>query len=322
MTLLQKVINKFRGLHYPQEYLCLAPGAFDHPLHAYLLDEQLRATDITHHHAFVGYHPLILAIPSRFGHGCTNIDIRFADRLLQPNEVLQEKDAIAWLRLKKIEVPGFKHAFASFYEGIQGTHNFIPPIRQQMVNLYNTRYNRQKGNVYLPANLYTQVQIAYSLPRNISLVTVGQTTLFNLFPTDLHGAVDDEYYIISLRHAGKACRQVEESGDILLTQVDPLFYKTVYSLGKNHMQDLKPAGSFPFMDQRSAMLQLPLPMSALFYRELKLLDSGVYGIHKLMRFKLLNSHRMADQNGSLSHIHNTYATWRYNKGLRGNFLIR
>ena len=61
---------------------------------------------------------------------------------------------------------------------------------------------------FLPDNLYKQVQIAYSIPRNISLITVGQNDRFNLFPTDLHGPVNEDHYIISLRHEGKACQQV------------------------------------------------------------------------------------------------------------------
>lgn len=322
MKLLQKVLNKFNGLHYPQEYLCLSPGDLVQPLHVYLFDGTRATADITDLHAFVGYHPLILALPSVPGAGQDVIEILFTDKTLQPNELFSKKDAIAWLQLKKIDAPAFRCPATSFYEGLRGGHRFISAASQYLVSLNNRLFNRKKGNVFLHANLYKQVQIAYSLPRNISLITVGQGNSFNLFPTDLHGVPGNDKYIISLRFAGKACRQVENAGKILLTQVDPRFYKTVYGLGKNHMQDLKPAENFPFSGRLSEIYRLPVPESALSYRELELLDTFNHGIHKLMHFKVLHHHVATEGGEALSHVHNVYATWRHNKGLPGNYLLR
>jgi len=205
---------------------------------------------------------------------------------------------------------------------VKGSHHFISPFHQFIIQLYNRLYQKKTGNVYLPGNLYKQVQIAYSLPRNISMITVRQNNRFNLFPTDLHGPVNDDLYIISLRHDGKACEQVISSGRILLSQVDCDFYKIAYALGKNHMQDWKEKENYPFSDGVSAHLQLPLPRSALFYRELELQDSFTCGIHRVMLFKTLYSQRFQDSPSTLAHIHNVYATWRQNNGLPGNYLLR
>jgi len=166
------------------------------------------------------------------------------------------------------------------------------------------------------------VQIAYSLPRNISLITIGQHGLYNLFPTDLHGPAGGEHYIISLRHQGKAALQVEETRSILLTQVHSEVFKTVYSLGKNHMQDLKEISRFPFSKEVSETLHLPLPEEALYYRELEWVYSFKQGIHRIFVFRVLLQKECRRTGSTLAHIHAGYASWRHNKGLSGNYLLR
>jgi flavin reductase (DIM6/NTAB) family NADH-FMN oxidoreductase RutF len=320
MPLLQKLLTKINGLHYPQEYLCIGQESFEQPLHVYLAGTGKVVKDITICHAFVGYHPLILALGAEDA-GSDTIDIIFCNKVLQPNEVFSKKDAIATLRLKKIKGQPFKN-HVSFYEGIDGKHSFVSSFHQWIIGLNNSLYNKKKGNVFLHDNLYKQVQIAYALPRNISLITVEQNNSFNLFPTDLHGTVDEQHYIISLRFSGKACRQVESTGKIIISQVEKEFYKTVYGLGKNHMQEMKAKENFPFSELVSSHLQLPIPESALFCRELELLDSFNHGIHKLMFFRVLSGRQVQDNPSTLAHIHNAYATWRYNNRLPGNYLLR
>jgi hypothetical protein len=188
--------------------------------------------------------------------------------------------------------------------------------------LNNQIYNRKKGNIFLNNNLYTQVQIAYSVPRIISLITVGSGGLYNLFPTDLHGLVNEQYYVSSLRHGGEACKQVENAGRIVISQVPSEVYKTVYALGKNHMQELKPKENFFFSESQSGVFKLPMPKSLLSYRELELAGSFEHGIHKLFLYKIISSQAVRKDPSTLAHIHNCYATWRHRKGLPGNYLLR
>jgi hypothetical protein len=57
-----------------------------------------------------------------------------------------------------------------------------------------------------------------------------------MFPTDLNGRIDDEHYVISLRHDGAVNQQVEKFKRISLSTVDSSFCKEAYRMGKNHMQ--------------------------------------------------------------------------------------
>jgi hypothetical protein len=98
--------------------------------------------------------------------------------------------------------------------------------------------------------------------------------------------------------------------------------KTVYALGKNHMQELKQKEDFPFGAFYSENFQLPLPGEATGYRELELESSLLHGIHKLLLFKIIHTKALTPVPATLVHIHNSYATWRDNNHLTGNYLLR
>jgi hypothetical protein len=320
MKLVEKILNRCNGLHFRQEYLCIAKEILTRPLHVYLVHHKRVIKDITNKHLFVGYSPLVFAFTGiEFNE---TIQLIFTHQLLQPNEIFVKKDALARMDLKKIQrqPSGSNNIF--YFEGIRGVHKF-QSLLHQFINAINNRLlNKKAGNVFLHNNLYKQVQIAYAVPRIISLITVGNDNLFNLFPTDLHGEVDQEYYIISLRTGGNACKQAEAAGKLLITQVDSALYKTVYALGKNHMQELKTSDSFPFSALLSVKFRWPVPLQALSYKELIFLESFTHGIHKILLFKIVTNQQIAPQTTTLAHIHNSYASWRYKNNLPGNYLLR
>jgi hypothetical protein len=323
MGFMKKILTKLNGLHYRQEYLCLAKESFQNPIHAYLVDDRHIVKDITNEHLFTGYSPLILTFnSSELKEPFSTIEFAFSQLSLQPNDLFKERDALAKLSLRQVQKQEIDKGEIYYYEGVRGQHHFLSAFRQYIIGLNNQLYNRKKGNVFLNNDLYKQVQIAYSIPRIISLVTVGSSGLYNLFPTDLHGPLNEKYYVSSLRHGGEACKQVEDAGRIVISQVHSEACESVYSLGKNHMQDLKPKENFFFSGSLSGIFNLPLPNSVLSYRELELVQSFEHGIHKLLLYKIVSSHVVNEDLSTLAHIHNCYATWRYHKGLPGNYSLR
>src|SRR6185436_6612394 len=118
MKLLKKILNKLNGLHYPQEYLCLARESFEQPLHAYLVDDGKPIKDITKLHSFVGYSPLIFSLPSpAIATRSSTISIAFTQHELDPNEAFKQKDAVAMLHLKKIKEQKAGNETVLYYEG-------------------------------------------------------------------------------------------------------------------------------------------------------------------------------------------------------------
>jgi hypothetical protein len=323
MQLLQKLLNKFNGLHYPQEYLCLAKESFQNPIHAYFVKGGRVVKDITNDHLFTGYSPLIFTlVSSDLKEPFSTIEFAFTQGSFQPNDFFKERDALARLSLRLIQTQKIDNSEIYYYQGVGGCHRFLSWFHQYVIGLNNQLYNRKKGNVFLNNDLYKQVQIAYSIPRIISLITVSSGELYNLFPTDLHGPIDEQYYVSSLRIGGEACKQVEAAGRVVISQIHSEAHKTVYSLGKNHMQKLKPKENFSFGTSLSSVFHLPLPESLLSYRELELVEAFEHGIHKLLLYKIISSQFVNKEPFTLSHIHNCYATWRHKKGLPGNYLFR
>src|SRR5688572_77975 len=107
MNPLKKVLNKLNGLHYRQEYLCLARESFPNPIHAYLVAGNKVIKDITNHHLFVGYSPLVFTLPYLNEINLSeaeSIIISFSQTILTPNEILSEKDALATIHLKKCKL--------------------------------------------------------------------------------------------------------------------------------------------------------------------------------------------------------------------------
>ena len=321
MALLKKLLGKLNGLHYSREYLCIAKETFEQPLYVYLVNNKHIIKDITNHHLFVGYCPLIFALPSFADVELPNeLHLIFSQKLLQPNEPFLKKDAIASLNLKIIKQQQGEGSTIFYYEGTKGSHSFLPMFSQWILSINNQLYNKRPGNVFLHNNLYKQVQVAYAIPRSIALITISSNTMFNLFPTDLHGQPDEANYIISLRTGGKALEQTEKSGRLLITKLHSDGYAMAYGLGKNHMQPLKAKDNFPFSPLLSQTFQWPLPQYVVAYKELALQDSFTHGIHKILLFKMVSDVQVQAGATTLAHIHNSYATWRYKNKLPGNYL--
>jgi hypothetical protein len=314
-----------------EEYLCIGKESFSDPLHVYLLRNGMPVKDITNLHSFVGYSPLVFAIDQEhIGESTEIMDMIFSQQPLSFGKPYPSFSALAFLRLEKTG----SYQSVQFYEGKTASHHFINGFHQWIGNTINHYFNRKPGNVFLDKELYKQVQTAYSVPRKISLITAGSDGFYNLFPTDLHGQTNAARYIISLRHEGWACSQVMQTRKLVLSEMPARNYKTVYSLGKNHMQPLKPAATFPLSPVLSSNFRLPLPEDAMAYKELELEHSYIHGIHRIMVFTIIYEsslqYPMPDQmasfaegkEDSLAHIHNVYATWRDKNGFQSNFLLR
>jgi flavin reductase (DIM6/NTAB) family NADH-FMN oxidoreductase RutF len=321
MKLLKKILDTFNGLHFPLEYLCLDKNSFPDTLHVYRVSGQLILKDITNEHVFAGYCPLIFAFSiTHFSRPEEKISIIFTRKAMEANGPFRSRDALARLELEKI------HQDASmgvvYYSGLKGKHRFIPVFNQFFLQLSNYLYHREPGNVYLNRNLYKQVQVAYAFPRIIALITLQEEEAYNLFPTDLHGQVETDRYIISLRTGGKAYEQVSRLKKVLISRVSSGACKSAYALGKNHMRDMDKIENLPFSQTRSVLYNWPIPAQAQSYMELDLLSDFSVGIHTLFLFKINRHQAITTQGDVLAHIHNSYATWRYTHKLPGNYLLR
>src|SRR5687768_13774979 len=119
MKLVKKILGRLSGLKYPQEYLCLARESFEQPLLMYLVIDGKVVEDITKHHNFVGYSPVIFALSSAQTafFQPEEITVAFTAKTLPPNEKFFKKDAVATLTMKKIKEQSANGETVLYFEG-------------------------------------------------------------------------------------------------------------------------------------------------------------------------------------------------------------
>jgi flavin reductase (DIM6/NTAB) family NADH-FMN oxidoreductase RutF len=314
---LKKLIT---GLTIPQEYVCvdletLQPKLLVLPE----VNDQQFSLDVTTFHLFLGYKPLIIGLT--FSVDDPNFEIVKKQSKITLR-FLNQQNSLARLSLLKIDERKLGNEVVVFFEGKQGVHSFLNPIHQ-WVNRQRERWRKQlPNNINLPGNLFEQVRIAYSVPRVISIVTVSDGPLMNMFPTDLHGPVGEKFYAGSLRRDGLANEQVEKYERIVISDVDVSFYKQAYSLGKNHMKELTEENRFLLHPEKSKAFNFPLPKDVICYRELKRIDFLDHGIHRIHLYEVIHEQTLAQGKSTLAHIHQYYAQWRLDQGIQTQMFLR
>jgi hypothetical protein len=315
------------GISFQREYLGVDADSLNDGLNVYLVSPKGKWIEVTQDHIFLGYKPLIFAFatPDNGDLLQNEICLCFKPGAFHPNQnwkgFLIDPESVAQLSLKRINRSIENNKNPIFYEGQMGRHRFISKFHQKLNSLSSLYQKKPLGNVNLPGNLYAQVRIAYSVARKISLVTVSDGELINLFPTDLHGPMDDQFYLGSLRIGGQACDQVKRYSRVVFSEMDASQFATAYAIGKNHMKPLTTEKNFDLSTIRSARFNFPLPVGARKYREMECIDHINIGIHRIFLYKIINQEVLSSET-TLSHIHQYYAQWRLSNHLETKYLSR
>jgi hypothetical protein len=318
------------GISIPQEYVCLGSYSLHQPLSVSVtIRGKNEFSDISRKHLFLGYKPVVMALIFDGNEGIglpeDEICLHFHQEEFRINSTWKgfatDRACVGRLVLEPITSKLLDGQKVLFYRGIIGKHAFISPIHQR-INAYREQFRKKPaGNVQLASNLYDQVRIAYSIPRVISLITVFDGQFMNLFPTDLHGAIGENFYAGSLRIGGEACNQVAEHRKIVISEIEVSQFRQAYALGKQHMKPMSSPANFNLNQEFSIMFKYPLPWGVLRYRELEVVDHVDVGIHRIFIYKTIHTQAMKDSN-TLAHIHHFYAQWRASKKLRTDYLLR
>lgn len=320
---LRNRIKKFiTGLSISQEYVCLDLARYQHPLSVHLsIPGTTAKIDVTNTHILLGYKPVIIAIPFSANNLEFN-EVRNQNRIeLSFKKNSRSKISVASIKLNKIAEKVLAGQVIMLFEVIIGSHSFLSSFHQFVNRLNERRRVSPSSNINLPGNLYDQVRIAYSIPRIISIITTTNGTLMNMFPTDLHGPIGDQFYCGSLRIGGKANDQVQNIKKIVLSNVAASTFKETYFMGKNHMIDLQRQETFRTSGGKSERFNFPLPENVVSYRELQQLDSLDHGIHRIHFYEVVNK-KSESANSNLAHIHQYFAQWRLNNCLPTDLLLR
>jgi len=304
-----------------QEYLCVNLFDFEHSLKVYVRDKSsVNENDITQHHLFIGYKPLIISIDKKY---LRDSDFNQSQTLFLSFRI-DDKSEVASLEVKLIHEVKLISTTCLLFEGVNGIHSFTNQFAKLFKSLHYKLTADKKKNIFLAGNLYEQVKIAYSIPRLIYLASVGSNDLYNIFPTDLSGKFGENNFIMSLRTKGKANSQVESSGKCLIAKMETDSFMEVYNAGRNHMKELSDAATLGIRlrSESSTNFNFPVPLGANQYYELEKIDKFEAGIHTIHFFRILNSVLLSDKKSILAHIHRDYAEWRLKNSISTNYFFR
>lgn len=275
---------------------------------------------------FIGYKPVIFALP---GHSNSSHAAEYCLNFVHTNfhsnatwkDFPTDKASVARMIVSSLQLEFKSLPALRLLKGEFGQHVFINSFHRTTNLLREITSKTNPGNVDLPGNLHDMVRIAYAIPRIIALVCIFDGFKMNLFPTDLHGQIDENFYISSLRIGGKAQQQVQDIQKIVLCEIESDAFHEAYQLGKNHMKDLSVLSDFVLSSTVSEKFGFPLPNATLRYCELNVLEFVGVGIHRIFLYKIEN--RVNLRPGSaLSHVHQYYAEWRKRNGMRTDLLLR
>ncbi|MBK5278701.1 MAG: hypothetical protein JJE09_07545, partial [Bacteroidia bacterium] len=192
MALKNHLKKLLTGLEIPQEYVCVGFETLQPSVSIFLEGNgQEQSLNVTSTHLFLGYKPLIIGFTF-------SIDDKNYNRVKDQAKVTLGlrcgEHSVASLSLVKIGEKILNRDVVLYFEGKHGMHLFLNPIHQ-WINQQRERLRKNTpNNISLSGNLLDQVRIAYCIPRIISIITVSDGTLINMFPTDLHGAVGEKNY--------------------------------------------------------------------------------------------------------------------------------
>lgn len=304
-----KLRKLLTGITIEKEYPCVDYAGLLGDV-TVLMDHGDGPVDITHDHLFLGYKPLIAGIFTDSDIVAPVISISFHH---------QNKGCLARLKLRKFTSRKLGSHHLVLFTGVRAAVFFLP-VHNRLFNRISRMLRKKKpGNVEMIGNEYLQVQAMYTVPRKISVISTGGAGLYNLFPTDLHGNAGKDYYVDSLRKAGKACAQVLQYRRVAKSDMQLSTAPEVFRMGKNHMQEPAPLAGFN-TDGFSAIYQLPLPEGAVSYKEMELYDEIEIGIHRVLIFKTTNE-EMIDQSAPvLSCVNSHYLQWRIDHSLPSNYV--
>lgn len=319
------------GSAIPQEYVCLAREDIQDPLRV-TLSTNKGFFDVSASHLFLGYKPLVIgitvpqnSIDSDVLYDAAEVCLSFhtADFTIDKRwrDFPTTNDSVARLILKKKDVRVFNDTIFFLYEGVYGKHQLINEVYQFVAREKEKRRKDKATNINLLNNLGDQVQIAYAIPRIISIITLTTGTHMNMFPTDLHGEINSDHYVGSLRHGGKASRQVEDLKQIVISEVDVTWHREAYGLGKNHMQDVKPYMAFSYHAYHSKMLDIPVPTAVTRYREMHMIEFIDLGIHRIYFYRIVGK-EILKTSCTLAHVHRFYSQWCLNNNVLTNVHLR
>jgi flavin reductase (DIM6/NTAB) family NADH-FMN oxidoreductase RutF len=153
--------------------------------------------------------------------------------------------------------------------------------------------------------------VFYFCPRPITLVTVGDKRIGNIFPMNLMGTIGEDYFAFALNSSRKAAPLVEIKRRVVLSSVPSEQVAAVTAVGANHRKSSIDWSQLPFSTLSPKTIDAPVPAFAVNIKELHVEEVRCLGSHTLFVARTIAKENLTDE-PELFVAHGMYRAWQLN----------
>jgi hypothetical protein len=268
--------------------------------------------DVTFTNVIAGTQPLVVGIGIDMGESPSVTHHRLALVFREQNA---DERVLGEIELKWVDSVSAGSAQLHLFRVLHSANYCLPKPRQWARYLYHGYQKWHSGIRSTASDIRISHRDLHSLftcyicPRPVSLVSVMEKGVGNIFPMDLIGGFADGYFSLALHANSGPGPLMENSRRIALSDIPIEQIPLAYELGKNHNKISADWRRMAFATTTSPSFRLPVPQFSLRVREMQIETVRNMGSHKLFLARTIADQQWSD--GLQPHfIHGFYQSWR------------
>jgi hypothetical protein len=202
---------------------------------------------------------------------------------------------------------------------VRSTANYcVPTYRLWAHYLLYARANRITDHTDIHPTFLERraMEIMFLCPRPIGLMSALTDIKGNMFPVNVMGDIDKDYFTFSLKQGKMPAQLVENSGRVAMSSVPLEQGSIAYRLGVNHNKKFINWYELPFETQKSEHFQIPVPAFAYRVREMEVQKILRLGSHTCFIARVVSDTTYTDGK-ELFVVHGFYEAWRLKENAGG-----
>ena len=201
----------------------------------------------------------------------------------------------------------------SCHRVLDGRHHCLPGPQRLWQSWLQMRHRDTSSPFQMSPAALQYLAVFYICPRPVVLVSVEDGEHSNLFPMDLIGPLDDEFFVLSLRSTSASVPAMANSRRAVLVDISIEDRSLAYALGRHHRGPAMDWNELPCAVERSAEFGLRVPACGLRVRECEIVTHEPRGSHVVFVCRV-SSDRSRSPAPRLCHTSGIHQAWRQRRG--------
>jgi flavin reductase (DIM6/NTAB) family NADH-FMN oxidoreductase RutF len=225
-----------------------------------------------------------------------------------------EKRVLGEIGLRLVERIAMNGREFALFQVRNAANYCIPKLRLWAHYLLYERAHKISNNTEIKPSFLEKraMEVMFICPRPISLVSVITDIKGNMFPMNVMGDVDSDYFAFALRDVKTPAHLVEGARRLALSSVPFEQGSIAYQLAVNHNKQSINWYELPFEMKKSESFDIPFPAFAFRVREMEVEKIRRGGSHTFFIARVV-SDKTYSEGTELFVVHGFYEAWRLRK---------